>query len=72
MLITGGVFTSLLNFPSDPVLKIRPGASGIGSLIARTLAVRNVTVVVLDVNPIETENCNLSSVIPHACVNIFR
>ncbi len=33
------------------------GASGIGELIANTLAVRNVTVAVLDVNPIITENC---------------
>ena len=33
------------------------GASGIGELLANTLAVRNVTVVVLDVKPIVTENC---------------
>lgn len=33
------------------------GSSGIGALLANTLAVRNVTVVVLDVNPIVTENC---------------
>lgn len=33
------------------------GSSGIGELIANTLAVRNVTVCVLDVNPIVTENC---------------
>jgi len=33
------------------------GASGIGELLANTLAVRNVNVVVLDVNPIVTENC---------------
>lgn len=33
------------------------GASGIGELIANTLAVRNVTVVVLDIKPIVTENC---------------
>jgi hypothetical protein len=39
------------------------GASGIGSLLANTLAVRNVTVVVLDIKPIETENCRLS--LPH-------
>lgn len=36
---------------------ITGGASGIGELLANTLAVRNVTVVVLDVNPIVTENC---------------
>ena len=34
-----------------------PGSSGIGELVANTLAVRNVTVVVLDVKPIITENC---------------
>jgi Trk K+ transport system NAD-binding subunit len=33
------------------------GASGVGELLANTLAVRNVNVVVLDVNPIVTENC---------------
>lgn len=37
------------------------GASGIGALLANTLAVRNVTVVVLDVNPIVTENCESHS-----------
>ncbi len=37
--------------------QIRLGASGIGELLANTLAVRNVTVIVLDVNPIITENC---------------
>lgn len=35
----------------------RVGASGVGELLANTLAVRNVTVVVLDVKPIVTENC---------------
>jgi len=34
-----------------------PGSSGIGELLANTLAVQNVTVVVLDVKPIQTENC---------------
>lgn len=33
------------------------GASGVGELLANTLAVRNVNIVVLDVNPIVTENC---------------
>lgn len=33
------------------------GASGVGELLANTLAVRNVTVVVLDIKPIVTENC---------------
>ncbi|KAB5590520.1 Short-chain dehydrogenase/reductase family protein [Ceratobasidium theobromae] len=35
-------------------------SSGIGALLANTLAVRNVTVVVLDVNPIVTENYNIT------------
>ena len=39
---------------------ITGGSSGIGELIANTLAVRNVTVVVLDAKPIETENCERS------------
>ena len=33
------------------------GASGVGELLANTLAVRNVSVVVLDVKPIQTDNC---------------
>jgi len=33
----------------------------IGSLIANTLAVRNVTVVVLDIDPVENENCDVAS-----------
>ena len=37
------------------------GASGVGELIANTLAVRHVTVVVLDVKPIVTENCEFPS-----------
>jgi hypothetical protein len=41
---------------------ITTGASGVGELLANTLAVRNVNVVVLDVNPIVTENCVYSSV----------
>ena len=36
---------------------IHTGASGVGELLANTLAVRNVAVVVLDVKPIVTENC---------------
>jgi len=42
---------------SEQVVVITGGASGIGELLANTLAVRNVTVVVLDVKPIVTENC---------------
>lgn len=33
------------------------GASGVGELLANTLAVRNVTVIVLDIKPITSENC---------------
>ncbi|THH19793.1 hypothetical protein EW146_g1447 [Bondarzewia mesenterica] len=43
----------------EQIVLITGGASGIGELIANTLAVRNVTVVVLDVNPIVTENYNI-------------
>ena len=32
-----------------------------GELLANTLAVRNVNVVVLDIKPIQTENCVLST-----------
>ncbi|KAI0278837.1 retinal short-chain dehydrogenase/reductase [Russula aff. rugulosa BPL654] len=39
---------------------IYTGASGVGELLANTLAVRNVTVVVLDVKPIVTENYNIT------------
>lgn len=42
---------------SDQIVVVTGGASGIGELLANTLAVRNVTVVVLDINPIVTENC---------------
>ncbi|KAI0068718.1 retinal short-chain dehydrogenase/reductase [Artomyces pyxidatus] len=43
----------------EQIVLVTGGASGIGELIANTLAVRNVTVVVLDVNPIVTENYNI-------------
>jgi len=36
------------------------GASGIGELLASTLAIRNVTVVVLDINSIVSENSNIN------------
>ena len=42
---------------SEQVVILTGGASGIGELLANTLAVRSVTVVVLDVKPIVTENC---------------
>jgi len=45
---------------SEQVVVITGGASGVGELLANTLAVRNVTVVVLDVKPIITENYNIS------------
>jgi len=44
----------------EQIVLITGGASGIGELLANTLAVRNVTVVVLDLNPIITENYNIS------------
>jgi len=44
---------------SDQIVVITGGASGIGELLANTLAVRSVTVVVLDLNPIVTENYNI-------------
>jgi len=44
----------------EQIVVVTGGASGIGSLLANTLAVRNVTVIVLDVNPIETENYNIA------------
>ncbi|KAI0053646.1 retinal short-chain dehydrogenase/reductase [Auriscalpium vulgare] len=43
----------------EQIVLITGGASGIGELLANTLAVRNVTVVVLDVKPIVTENYNI-------------
>ncbi|KZT29253.1 retinal short-chain dehydrogenase reductase [Neolentinus lepideus HHB14362 ss-1] len=45
---------------SEELVVITGGASGIGELIANTLAVRSVTVVVLDVKPIVTENYNIA------------
>jgi len=45
---------------SEQIVVITGGASGVGELLANTLAVRNVTVVVLDVNPIVTENYNVT------------
>ncbi|KZT06430.1 retinal short-chain dehydrogenase reductase [Laetiporus sulphureus 93-53] len=44
----------------EQIVVITGGASGMGELIANTCAVRNVTVVVLDVNPIVTENYNIN------------
>ncbi|KAJ7572532.1 retinal short-chain dehydrogenase/reductase [Mycena floridula] len=44
----------------DQIVLVTGGASGVGELLANTLAVRNVNVVVLDVNPIVTENYNIT------------
>ena len=41
---------------SDQIVVVTGGASGVGELLANTLAVRNISVVVLDVKPIVTEN----------------
>ncbi|EKM79866.1 hypothetical protein AGABI1DRAFT_113127 [Agaricus bisporus var. burnettii JB137-S8] len=50
---------SLLDW-GEQIVVITGGSSGIGELLANTLAVRNVTVVVLDVEPIQTENYNIT------------
>ncbi|KZS97932.1 retinal short-chain dehydrogenase/reductase [Sistotremastrum niveocremeum HHB9708] len=44
----------------EQIVLITGGSSGVGALLANTLAVRNVTVVVLDVVPIVTENYNIN------------
>lgn len=44
----------------EQVIVITGGSSGIGELLANTFAVRNVTVAVLDVNEIESENYNIN------------
>jgi len=44
----------------EQIVVITGGSSGIGELIANTCAVRNVTVIVLDVKPIATENYNIN------------
>ncbi|KAJ6515643.1 retinal short-chain dehydrogenase/reductase [Mycena sanguinolenta] len=45
---------------SDQIVVITGGASGVGELLANTLAVKSVTVVVLDVKPIQTQNYNIA------------
>lgn len=54
VVITGGTEEMLQH--KHPLI-VESGSSGIGELLANTLAVRNVNVVVLDVKPIVTENC---------------
>ncbi|KAK0230484.1 retinal short-chain dehydrogenase/reductase [Armillaria fumosa] len=44
----------------EQIVVITGGSSGVGELLANTLAVRNVNVVVLDLNPIATENYNIT------------
>jgi len=44
----------------EQIVVVTGGASGVGELLANTLAARNVTVVVLDVNPIVTEYDNIA------------
>lgn len=44
----------------EQIVVVTGGASGVGELLANTLAVRNVSVIVLDVNPIVTENYNIT------------
>ncbi|KAJ7232202.1 retinal short-chain dehydrogenase/reductase [Mycena haematopus] len=45
---------------SDQIVVITGGASGVGELLANTLAVKSVSVVVLDLNPIQTQNYNIA------------
>ncbi|KAG9317366.1 retinal short-chain dehydrogenase/reductase [Chiua virens] len=49
-----------LEWSEQIVLITGVGSSGIGELLANTLAVRNVNVVVLDIKPIQTENYNIT------------
>ncbi|KAK7060386.1 hypothetical protein VNI00_001151 [Paramarasmius palmivorus] len=44
----------------EQIVVITGGSSGVGELLANTLAVRNVTVVVLDIKPIVSENYNIT------------
>ncbi|KAJ7094538.1 retinal short-chain dehydrogenase/reductase [Mycena belliarum] len=45
---------------SDQIVVITGGSSGVGELLANTLAVKSVSVVVLDVKPIQTQNYNIA------------
>jgi len=44
----------------EQVIVITGGSSGIGALLANTLALRQCTVAVLDIHPIETDNYNIN------------
>ncbi|KAG8805586.1 hypothetical protein FRC17_005446 [Serendipita sp. 399] len=44
----------------DQVIVITGGSSGVGALLAETLAMRQCTVAVLDLKPIDTENDNIN------------
>jgi len=44
----------------EQVIVITGGSSGIGALLANTLALRQCTVAVLDIHPIETDNYNIT------------
>ncbi|CAG8568607.1 20848_t:CDS:2 [Cetraspora pellucida] len=44
---------------NEEVVVITGGSKGLGSLLAETLAIRNVTVVILDIRPPEIENVNV-------------
>ncbi|CAK5275369.1 unnamed protein product [Mycena citricolor] len=45
---------------SDQIVVVTGGSSGIGELLANTLAVKSVTVIVLDVKPIQSQNYNIN------------
>ncbi|KAK7061855.1 hypothetical protein R3P38DRAFT_678613 [Favolaschia claudopus] len=45
---------------SDQIVVITGGSSGVGELLANTLAVKSVSVVVLDVKPIQAQNYNIT------------
>ncbi|KAK2466046.1 hypothetical protein APHAL10511_001688 [Amanita phalloides] len=57
----GSIFSPRKHLDWDEqIVLITGGTSGIGQLLANTLAVRNVTVVVLDIEPLITENHNIA------------
>jgi len=45
---------------SDQIVVVTGGSSGVGELLANTLAVKSVQVVVLDIKPIQTQNYNIA------------